>query len=80
MNKKKVIIWHPFPTPSGKPRENEDAPVLAKPVSIVTDKPKTQGEIDDEAVAHWNKLAEMILEVPETEAATKPVKKRKLVA
>ena len=79
MIKSKVIIWHPFPSPSGKPRKSKLVPALGKPTTLVMAKPKTQADLDREAVARWTKLAEIALDGSKSDAS-RSSKKRTLTA
>jgi hypothetical protein len=54
----KVIIWRPFPSPSGKRKLQSVLPLLA-PARLTTTKPKTQMESDQDVVEHWIRLADL---------------------
>ena len=65
----KVIIWRPFPSPSGKRKLQSVLPLLA-PARLTTAKPKTQMESDQDVVEHWIRLADL-----GTESVPNPKKK-----
>jgi len=69
----KVIIWHAFPSPSGK-RKLEQVPQV--PARLTTSKPKTQSQLDEEAVDRWMQLADIIIDG----RPTKKKSKRRIVA
>ena len=54
----KVIIWPPFPSPSGKRKLQSVLPLLA-PARLTTTKPKTQMESDQDVVERWIRLADL---------------------